>query len=96
MGKEADPRAVFNRLLGDPRQGGSQQSILDAVMADAQSLRARLGQADRRKLDEYVDSIRAVERRIEFAERHAQDHRPPEVDLPDAVPSDYQIGRAHV
>jgi len=90
MGKEADPRAVFNRLLGDPRQGGSQQGILDAVMADAASLRARLGQADRRKLDEYLDSVRAVERRIEFAERHAREHRPPEVPLPDAVPTDYR------
>ncbi len=90
MGKEADPRAVFNRLLGDPRQGGNQKSILDVVMADAQDLRARLGRADRRKLDEYLDSIRAVERRIEFAERHAKDHRPPEIDLPEAIPGEYR------
>jgi hypothetical protein len=89
MGKEADPRAVFDRLLGDPRSGGNQTSILDVVLADARDLREKLGRVDRLKLDEYLDSVRAIERRIEFAERHASQHRPPEIDLPDAVPDDY-------
>ena len=89
MGKEADPRAVFDRLLGDPRSGGDQQSILDVVLEDARSLREKLGRVDRRKLDEYLDSVRAIERRIEFAERHAEQHRPPEIELPAAIPDDY-------
>lgn len=89
MGKETDPRAVFNRLLADPRSGGNQQSILDVVLEDAQSLRHRLGRLDRLKLDEYLGSVRAIERRIELAERHAQKNRPPEIDLPDAVPEVY-------
>jgi hypothetical protein len=88
-GKEADPRAVFDRLLGDPRSGVNQQSILDVVLEDARSLRNKLGRVDRLKLDEYLGSVRAVERRIEFAERHADKHRPPEIDLPAAIPDDY-------
>lgn len=89
MGKEADPRAVFNRLLGDPRGDANQQSILDVVLEDAKELRGKLGRVDRFKLDEYLDSVRAIERRIEFAERHADQHRPPQVDLPAAIPDDY-------
>ena len=89
MGKEADPRAVFDRLLGDPRSGGDQQSILDVVLEDARGLREKLGRVDRLKLDKYLDSVRAIERRIEFAERHADRHRPPEIDLPATIPVDY-------
>jgi hypothetical protein len=89
MGKEADPRAVFSRLLGDPRLDGNQQSILDAVLADARDLRPRLGRIDRLRLDEYLDSVRAIEHRIEAAERHAARHRPPQVDLPAAIPDDF-------
>lgn len=89
MGKEADPRAVYNRLLGDPRTGGNQQSILDIVLQDARSLRTKLGRVDQLKLDEYLDSVRAIERRIELAERHAETYRPPDINLPDAVPDDY-------
>jgi hypothetical protein len=86
MGKEADPRSVFSRLLGDPRTDSNQQSILDAVLEDARDLRQRLGRIDRLRLDEYLDSVRAIEGRIEAAERHAARHRPPEVDLPAAIP----------
>jgi hypothetical protein len=89
MGKEVDPRAVFNRLLGDPRGDANQRSILDVVLEDARSLRGKLGRVDRLKLDEYLDSVRAIERRIEFAEQHARKHRPPKVDLPPGVPDVY-------
>lgn len=89
LGKEADPRAVFNRLLGDPRQDPFQRSILDVVLEDARDLREQLGRADRGKLDEYLDSVRSIERQIEFAERHAAEHRPPEMELPAAIPEDY-------
>jgi hypothetical protein len=89
MGKEADPRAVFNRLLGDPRRDANQQSILDVVLEDARGLRNKLGRVDRLKLDEYLGSVRAIERRIEFAEQHAKKHRPPEIALPAGIPADY-------
>jgi hypothetical protein len=47
------------------------RSILDAVRGRAAELRGTLGAADARKLDEYLESVRAVERRIEFSERMA-------------------------
>jgi hypothetical protein len=88
MGKEVSPRAVFTRLFGDPKSDAYQRSILDLVRDDARRLRIRLGGIDRSKLDEYLDSVRAIERRIQFAESDAQ-RRPPEIDVPADVPTNY-------
>src|SRR5258708_6141090 len=69
-----DPRALFERLFGDGTvmspearvlQAKERRSILDFVMGDAQKLQTNLGPTDRRKLDEYLSSIREVERQIE-------------------------------
>lgn len=75
--REVEPRQVFDRIIG--RSGGSliDRSVLDLVLEDAKGLRRRLGHADRHKIDEYLDSVRSLERRLEFAEvqsaRAAQD-----------------------
>lgn len=75
MPKEINPRLAFDRLFGT---GGSQstandlvmhRSILDLVAEDARQLRDRLGQNDQQKLDEYFNSVRDVERRIERMSR---------------------------
>ena len=76
---EIRPRAVFERLFGaasdekDPakrqRQQEYRRSILDLVLGDAQSLQKTLGGDDRRKLDEYLSSVRDVEKRIEGVEK---------------------------
>jgi hypothetical protein len=76
---EIRPRAVFERLFGaasdekDPakrqRQLEYRRSILDLVLGDAQSLQKTLGGDDRRKLDEYLSSVRDVEKRIEGVEK---------------------------
>jgi hypothetical protein len=75
MPAEIRPRAVFERLFGaadqNPRTAQYEKSILDLVAADARRLNAQLGGADKRKLDEYLDSIRALEKRIESAEKPA-------------------------
>jgi hypothetical protein len=72
---ENHPRLVFERLFGDG--GGSAErverlrkngSILDSVRDEAQRLTATVGQGDRSKLDEYLDSVREIERRIVSAE----------------------------
>ena len=61
----------------DPREARYQKSILDVVMGDAQRLNATLSGADKRKVDEYLFSIRSLEKRIESAERNsAQVNRP--------------------
>lgn len=76
MPRDINPRAVFHRLFGQRDDAGQpvaqanradDQSLLDLALADANDLRGRLGQGDRRKLDEYLDSVRNVERRLGFA-----------------------------
>ncbi len=91
MAKECQPRAVFERLFVDPfARGGeraiaSRRSVLDLVLADARSLGGKLGGSDRRKLDEYLDSVRALETRIARGSDHAAI---PALDLPER-PKDF-------
>src|SRR5581483_7324004 len=50
------------------------RSVLDLVLNQARDLRRDLGRTDRAKLDQYLDSVRSVEKRIEFVEaRQRQD-----------------------
>lgn len=74
---EANPRLVFERLFGDIGTTDPavrlaritrQRSILDAVIGKVDQLRNGLGQQDRAKLDEYLEAVREVERRIQNAE----------------------------
>jgi len=91
---EPHPRLVFERLFGD---GGSSEqllarakragSILDSVNAEAARLASTLGSGDRTKLNEYLDSVREVERRIQNAEAGGlQSIETPErpTDIPDS------------
>jgi hypothetical protein len=73
---EVHPRAVFERLFGDeatPKeqlaQRRFQRSVLDSVIQEMNVLQKRLGASDRRTADEYLDSIRDVEKRIQRAEQ---------------------------
>jgi hypothetical protein len=75
---EIRPRAVFERLFGTSDADPYDRSVLDVVRTDARRLANSLGGADRRKLDEYLSSIRDLETRIQNAERA----RPP---LPTSV-----------
>ena len=94
---EADPRAVFERLFGD---GGSPDerrtqlrrnaSILDWVMADMAALRASVGASDRQRVNEYLDTVREVERRIQRAERQAETSPLPDLDRPATVPESWE------
>jgi hypothetical protein len=63
---ELYPALAFDRLFKDEVQRGD-KSVLDAVLADATSFRQNISSSDRRKLDEYLDSVREIERRIEQA-----------------------------
>jgi hypothetical protein len=75
MPKETDPRVVFERLFGDrvrpdsdaahARRDRQRQSVLDFVAEDARQLGDDVGAADRRKIDEYLTSVREVERRLQ-------------------------------
>ena len=93
----ADPRLAFERLFGtdaglspEARQTrfAMRNSILDHVIDDTESLTRRLGSGDRRKLDEYLTSIREVEQQVT---RAATDGMmiDPGIDKPFGVPADF-------
>src|SRR6266536_4950518 len=63
---ELYPALAFDRLFKDEAARGD-RSVLDAVLADAKDFRRQISIADQRKLDEYLDSVREVEQRIERA-----------------------------
>lgn len=83
---EHNPRLVFERFFGDTdkldpvakaARTADETSLLDGVTGRIAELNRRLGAPDRRKLDQYLDSIRDIERRLSVAASG------PEVDLPD-------------
>jgi hypothetical protein len=68
---ELYPSLAFDRLFKDEVARGD-RSVLDAVLADATSLRGQISNSDRQKLDEYLDSVRDVEQRIETAGKRGE------------------------
>lgn len=68
---ELYPALAFDRLFKDDVERGD-KSVLDAVLAEAGDLRRQISTADQRKLDEYLDSVRDVEQRIERAGQQGQ------------------------
>jgi hypothetical protein len=93
---EAHPRIVFERLFGD---GGSaaerraalrkRASLLDWISADIASLQRQLGPADRARVEEYLTTVREVERRIQRAEAEVAENPLPDLDRPLGVPAAY-------
>src|SRR5450432_4087675 len=92
-----NPRILFERLFGTgaaitpearARQNRYRRSILDFVTEDTQKLESNLGPSDRRKLDEYLSSIREIERQIEQAEKDNAQILPG-MDKPYGVPADF-------
>jgi hypothetical protein len=63
---EIYPALAFDRLFKDQVHRGD-KSVLDSVLADAEDFRRQISTSDQRKLDEYLDSVRDVEQRIERA-----------------------------
>lgn len=91
---EIYPALAFDRLFKDEVTKGD-KSVLDAVLADAKDLRRNISVNDQRKLDEYLDSVRDVEQRIETAGKKGelQGWRPtltkPNIPRPaDGIPQD--------
>jgi Protein of unknown function (DUF1552) len=99
---EMNPRAVFERLFGDgdttdplvrAKEARRDRSILDFVSADAARLGLNLGTGDKRKLSEYMDSVREIERRIQMAEAKAAESGAaelPAVDRPAGIPPTFE------
>ena len=91
---EAHPRVVFERLFGE---GGSPEerraalksraSLLDSFSEDITSLKRAVAVTDRVRIDQYLDSIREIERQIQRAEAGAMDNPEPDLDRPMGVPT---------
>jgi hypothetical protein len=97
MAKEINPRLVFERLFGNGANDAARaerdfyrKSILDYVAQDARKLKERLGQTDRRKIDEYFQSVRELESRIARAEQSSRARLPEGVASPPGIPDDLQ------
>jgi hypothetical protein len=95
---EINPRAAFERLFGDGESTDpadrmarllSEKSVLDYITGSLSRLEGRLGTADKRKLDEYLDSVRDIERRIQLAEEQNTLTQLPHMDRPSSIPDDY-------
>jgi Protein of unknown function (DUF1552) len=92
-----DPRALFVRLFGEDaglspearaERNRYRRSILDFIIEDTRALQNDLGPTDRRKLDEYLGSIRDIERQIEKAEQDNAEIDPG-MEKPWGVPQDF-------
>ncbi len=68
---EVYPALAFDHLFKDKAQRGD-QSVLDAVLADAHDFRRDISKLDQQKLDEYLNSVREVEQRIAQAGRRGE------------------------
>lgn len=100
--KEIYPARTFDLLVGDGTGRALDRSILDAVLGEANSLSGRISTGDRAKLDEYLESIRGIEKRIAHANRQervegwrptlAKPNMPrPKDELPQDVPAHMRL-----
>jgi hypothetical protein len=96
---EVSPRALFERLFGDGettdpavRIGRMEQdrTILDFVSGDVSRLQGSLGARDKSKLDEYLEGIRDIERRIQKAEEQSAAVKIPVMDRPAGIPDTFE------
>ena len=91
---KANPRVVFERLFGegataDARRSalGYRASLLDSFTKDIARMKQRVGVPDRVRLDQYLDSARAIEREIERGEQAVTENKTPDLDRPVGVPA---------
>jgi hypothetical protein len=94
---ESNPRVVFERLFG---AGGStdsamrraaikrDRSILDSVNDKVTSLQRRVGPTDRGKIDEYLEGVRDIERRLRKADEQSEQELP-FVEQPEGIPATF-------
>jgi len=93
-----NPRVVFERLFGDGGSTADRQSefrkdrsILDAITGDLARLQREVGAGDQARVTQYLDAVRAIERRIQLSEQ--KDTELPDLERPVGIPESY---REHV
>ncbi len=96
---EVNPRAVFERLFGDGETTDPKsrlkvlrenRSLLDFVRGDVARLEPTLGARDKTKLDEYLEGIRDIERRIQKAEQQSATVQMPLIERPSGIPEEFE------
>ncbi len=96
---EINPRAVFERLFGDGESTDAasrlkrmkeDRSILDFIRGDVARLEPGLGSRDKSKLDEYLEGIRDIERRIQKAEQQSATMKMPVLERPGGIPDAFE------
>jgi hypothetical protein len=94
---EAHPRVVFERLFGDGGTAAQRKaeldknrSILDWVTEDMTRLQGKLGASDRVRVNDYLDTVREVERRIQYAGQQGQTGLPEDLQRPIGVPASWE------
>jgi Protein of unknown function (DUF1552) len=92
-----NPRQLFERLFGQGaalsaearlQQSRIRRSVMDLVITDTAKLQSTLGPTDKRKLDEYLSSIREIERQLDKAE-HDKTQINPGMEKPYGIPADF-------
>jgi hypothetical protein len=93
---EINPRNVFEHMFGEPGTAAQrlartqkEQSILDSVTDEAHDLEGELGPRDRTRMQDYLDNIREIERRIQKAEAH-RSANPTAIDAPIGIPDSFE------
>ncbi len=84
---EKNPRLVFQRLFGKPDGNLLNRSVLDNVHRSATRLSQKLSATDRAKLDEYLESVRQTERRVQRAESAIAQFATPPMNPPVGIPA---------
>jgi len=94
---ETNPRTVFEQMFGEGGSGAERRvqmredsSVLDWVNGDLKRLERELGPGDRARVAEYFDAIRAVEQRIQAAEKQGEDDPFVLPEAPLGVPNSYE------
>ena len=94
---ENNPRVVFEQMFGDSGSTDPEtrrarmrrdRSILDSVTEKVADLRREVGQADSLKIDEYLEGVRDIERRIQRAEER-ESYEVPSVEQPEGIPDTF-------
>ena len=94
---ENNPRVVFEQMFGDSGSTDPEtrrarmrrdRSILDSVTEKVADLRREVGQADSLKIDEYLEGVRDIERRIQRAEER-ESYEVPSVEQPEGIPGTF-------
>ena len=94
---ENNPRLIFERMFGDSTSTDpaarrerleEDKSVLDAVLESLLGLKGQIGPGDRNKIEQYVEGVRDVERRLQKAEQQAG-RELPLVEKPGGIPASY-------